>query len=209
MKAVRIHENRGPANPELLVFEDAPDPQAATGDVIVRVHATSFVPDELDWPGTWTDRAGRDRTPSIPAHEVAGVVTEVGYGTTGVRHHRRRRARPIGRDRQAGRRAGLDQCAAPGDTTRRTSSLLHRRTRPVSAREARTAHLAGVPAPTRRRRPPARRDTGSVPVQTAGRAGQGGPRRPACGVADLGGSPERRAFQRRGEFSRRLWSVLV
>ena len=113
MKAVRIHENRGPANPELLVFEDAPDPQAATGDVIVRVHAASFVPDELDWPGTWTDRAGRDRTPSIPAHEVAGVVTEVGYGTTGVRHHRRRRARPIGRDRQAGRRAGLDQCAAP------------------------------------------------------------------------------------------------
>ncbi|MFC9767499.1 MULTISPECIES: NADP-dependent oxidoreductase [Rhodococcus] len=83
MKAVRIHENRGPANPELLVFEDAPDPHAATGDVIVRVHAASFVPDELDWPGTWTDRAGRDRTPSIPAHEVAGVVTEVGYGTTG------------------------------------------------------------------------------------------------------------------------------
>ncbi|MFL5519380.1 MAG: NADP-dependent oxidoreductase, partial [Gemmatimonadales bacterium] len=33
---------------------------------------------------TWTDRRGRDRTPSIPGHELAGVVTALGYGTTGV-----------------------------------------------------------------------------------------------------------------------------
>jgi hypothetical protein len=26
-------------------------------------------------PGTWTDRLGRDRTPSVPGHEVAGVVS--------------------------------------------------------------------------------------------------------------------------------------
>ncbi|WP_243710776.1 NADP-dependent oxidoreductase [Actinomadura sp. KC216] len=55
----------------------------ATGDVLVRVRAAGFVPDELDWPGTWVDRAGRDRTPSIPAHDVAGEVAEVRYGTTG------------------------------------------------------------------------------------------------------------------------------
>ncbi|TJZ73263.1 NADP-dependent oxidoreductase [Rhodococcus oryzae] len=83
MKAVRIQENRGADNPEALVLEEAPYPQAATGDVIVRVRSASFVPDELDWPGTWTDRAGRDRTPSIPAHEVAGVVSEIPHGTTG------------------------------------------------------------------------------------------------------------------------------
>ncbi|MGW0665098.1 NADP-dependent oxidoreductase [Streptodolium elevatio] len=80
MKAVRIHQ-RG--DHEGLVFEDAPAPHAATGDVIVRVHAAGFVPDELAWPSTWVDRAGQERTPSIPAHEVAGVVTETRYGTSG------------------------------------------------------------------------------------------------------------------------------
>jgi NADPH:quinone reductase-like Zn-dependent oxidoreductase len=38
----------------------------------------------LEWPSTWTDRLGRDRTPSIPGHELAGVVTSLGYGTTGL-----------------------------------------------------------------------------------------------------------------------------
>jgi NADPH:quinone reductase-like Zn-dependent oxidoreductase len=48
------------------------------------VRAAGFTPGELDWPATWTDRAGRDRTPSIPGHEVSGVVAELGYGTTGL-----------------------------------------------------------------------------------------------------------------------------
>ena len=38
----------------------------------------------MAWPSTWTDRRDRDRTPSIPGHELAGVVTALGYGTTGV-----------------------------------------------------------------------------------------------------------------------------
>jgi NADPH:quinone reductase-like Zn-dependent oxidoreductase len=54
------------------------------GDVLVRVHAASFTPTELSWPSTWVDRAGRDRLPVIPAHEVSGVVTALGYGTTGA-----------------------------------------------------------------------------------------------------------------------------
>ena len=41
------------------------------------MHAAGFTPGELDWPGTWTDRAGRDRTPSVPGHEVAGQVDVV------------------------------------------------------------------------------------------------------------------------------------
>ncbi len=61
-----------------------PYPHAAENDVIVRVFAAGFTPGELDWPGTWTDRAGRDRTPTIPGHDVSGVVVELGYGTTGV-----------------------------------------------------------------------------------------------------------------------------
>ncbi|MGZ0147670.1 NADP-dependent oxidoreductase [Kribbella sp. WER1] len=42
------------------------------------------MPTELEWPSTWTDRAGRDRAPAIPGHELAGVVTALGYGTTGL-----------------------------------------------------------------------------------------------------------------------------
>jgi NADPH:quinone reductase-like Zn-dependent oxidoreductase len=61
-----------------------PYPHAAENDVIVRVHAAGFTPGELDWPASWTDRAGRDRTPSIPGHEVSGVVVGLGYGTTGL-----------------------------------------------------------------------------------------------------------------------------
>jgi NADPH:quinone reductase-like Zn-dependent oxidoreductase len=50
----------------------------------VRVHAAKFTPGELDWPATWSDRAGRDRRPSVPGHELSGVVVELGYGTTGL-----------------------------------------------------------------------------------------------------------------------------
>src|SRR5262249_2534911 len=49
-----------------------------------QIHASGFVPTELTWPSTWTDRGDRDRTPSIPGHELAGVVTALGYGTTGL-----------------------------------------------------------------------------------------------------------------------------
>ena len=67
-----------------LTVTDMPYPRAAENDVIVRVHAAGFTPGELDWPGTWSDRAGRDRTPSIPGHELSGAVVELGYGTTGL-----------------------------------------------------------------------------------------------------------------------------
>jgi len=67
-----------------LSLTDLPYPRAAENDVIVRVHAAGFTRGELAWAGTWTDRGGRDRTPSVPGHEVSGVVAELGYGTTGL-----------------------------------------------------------------------------------------------------------------------------
>src|SRR5271156_1523509 len=54
------------------------------GDVVVQAHASGFTGDELAWPSTWIDRLGRDRTPSIPGHELAGVVTALSNGTTGL-----------------------------------------------------------------------------------------------------------------------------
>jgi NADPH:quinone reductase-like Zn-dependent oxidoreductase len=80
MKAIRIHE---PVGIEGLVYEEAPEPLPAVGDALVKVHACGFTAGELDWP-IWTDRAGRDRAPIIPAQEVSGVVAALGYGTTGV-----------------------------------------------------------------------------------------------------------------------------
>ncbi|MBT2393584.1 NADP-dependent oxidoreductase [Streptomyces sp. ISL-1] len=67
-----------------LALTDMPYPHASENDVIVRVHAAGFTPGELDWPGTWSDRSGRDRTPSVLGHELSGVVVELGYGTTGL-----------------------------------------------------------------------------------------------------------------------------
>ena len=67
-----------------LSLTEMPYPQAGQNDVIVRVHAGGFTPGELDWPTTWVDRAGHDRTPSVPGHELSGVVSELGYGTTGL-----------------------------------------------------------------------------------------------------------------------------
>ena len=82
MKAiVATDEAAGTAGMKLV---DRPEPQPAINDVLVQVHASGFVGTELTWPSTWTDRVGRDRTPSIPGHELAGVVTALGYGTTGL-----------------------------------------------------------------------------------------------------------------------------
>jgi NADPH:quinone reductase-like Zn-dependent oxidoreductase len=82
MKAIVVTDkDAGTAGMSLV---ERPEPQAAINDVIVQVHASGFVGTELTWPSTWADRLGRDRTPSIPGHELAGVVTAVGYGTTGL-----------------------------------------------------------------------------------------------------------------------------
>src|SRR3546814_17445904 len=67
-----------------MKLAERPEPPAAINDVIVQVHVSGFVPTEMAWPSTWTDRRDRDRTPSIPGHELAGVVTALGYGTTGL-----------------------------------------------------------------------------------------------------------------------------
>ena len=91
MKAIVVTDRAaGTAGMKLV---ERPEPQGAAlaslsganyGDVVVQVHASGFTGDELSWPSTWIDRLGRDRTPSIPGHELAGVVTALSYGTTGL-----------------------------------------------------------------------------------------------------------------------------
>lgn len=82
MKAIVVtDEAAGAAG---MTLADRPEPAPAINDVIVEVHASGYVPTEVGWPSTWTDRAGHDKTPSILGHELAGVVTALGYGTTGL-----------------------------------------------------------------------------------------------------------------------------
>jgi len=82
MKAIVVTDQA--AGTAGMTLVDRPERQAAINDVVVQVHASGFVPTELTWPSTWTDRLDRDRTPSIPGHELAGVVTALGYGTRGL-----------------------------------------------------------------------------------------------------------------------------
>ena len=91
MKAIVVTDRT--AGTAGMKLTERPDPDAARlsgleganyGDVVVEVHASGFTGDELEWPSTWVDRLGRDRTPSIPGHELAGVVRSLSYGTTGL-----------------------------------------------------------------------------------------------------------------------------
>jgi NADPH:quinone reductase-like Zn-dependent oxidoreductase len=82
MKALVVTDEAAGTAGMTLVERPAPEP--AINDVVVQVHASGFTSGELTWPSTWTDRLERDRRPSIPGQELAGVVTALGYGTTGL-----------------------------------------------------------------------------------------------------------------------------
>ncbi|MEW6296255.1 MAG: zinc-binding dehydrogenase [Thermodesulfobacteriota bacterium] len=74
MKAVRIHEYGGT---EVLRFEDAPDPKAGVGEVVVKVKACAL--NHLD---LWV-RQGLPKAPALPhilGSDIAGEVAEVGPG---------------------------------------------------------------------------------------------------------------------------------
>src|SRR3954466_11465616 len=82
MKAIVVTDQA--AGTTGMTLTERPEPEAAGNDVLVEVHASGFTPGELSWPSNWTCRLGRDRTPSIPRPELAGVVSALGYGTTGL-----------------------------------------------------------------------------------------------------------------------------
>jgi NADPH:quinone reductase-like Zn-dependent oxidoreductase len=73
MKAIRIHEDGGP---EVLRYEDAPDPEPAPGEVLISLRAASL--NRLD---IWVRRG----LPSVPKPRIlgadgAGVVAALGTG---------------------------------------------------------------------------------------------------------------------------------
>jgi zinc-binding alcohol dehydrogenase/oxidoreductase len=82
VKAVRIHEDGGP---EVLRYEDAPDPSPAAGEVLIRLRAVSL--NHLD---LWV----RKGLPSVPKPRIlgadgAGVVESTGAGVDGFERGQR------------------------------------------------------------------------------------------------------------------------
>jgi NADPH:quinone reductase-like Zn-dependent oxidoreductase len=76
VRAVRIHQDGGP---EVLVFEDLPDPKPAAGEVLIRLHASAL--NHLD---VWI----RKGLPSVPKPRIlgadgAGVVEALGEAVGG------------------------------------------------------------------------------------------------------------------------------
>ena len=79
MKAIRVHKFGGP---EVLTYEEAPDPKPAEGQVLVRVRAVGVNPVE-----TYVRSGAYARLPAlpyIPGGDAAGVIEAVGPGVQGV-----------------------------------------------------------------------------------------------------------------------------
>ena len=81
MKAIRLQERGGP---EKLVYEDAPEPGLNPGDALVQVYATGITPTELIWDDTYTNCDGSERLPTIPGHEVSGIVERIAADVSDV-----------------------------------------------------------------------------------------------------------------------------
>ena len=80
MKAIRVHEFGGP---EILRFEDVPDPQPGKGQVVVQVRAVGVNPVEAYIrTGTY---AVKPTLPYTPGNDAAGIVESVGEGVTTVK----------------------------------------------------------------------------------------------------------------------------
>jgi NADPH:quinone reductase-like Zn-dependent oxidoreductase len=80
MKAVRVH---GRGGVEQLRYEEAvPLPVVEPGDALVRVVAVAVTPTELTWDPTYQEADGTSRVPSVPGHEVAGVIEAIAPNVT-------------------------------------------------------------------------------------------------------------------------------
>src|ERR1700733_5733787 len=69
MMALRAHARGGP---EKLVYESVRRPDPSSGEVLIEVHAAAITFAELSWDETWS------HIPTIPSHEVSGVVAGLG-----------------------------------------------------------------------------------------------------------------------------------
>ena len=82
MKAVRYHAY---GHSDVLVHEEAERPVAGAGQVLVKVAGTSFNPVDAAIRAGFLRQVFPLALPHIPGFDLAGVITEVGEGVTGLR----------------------------------------------------------------------------------------------------------------------------
>lgn len=80
MKAVVLHEYGGPSQ---LKYEDAPDPVAAEGQILVRVAASSVNPIDYKLRSGILKESMPLTLPAILGRDIAGLVREAGAGVSG------------------------------------------------------------------------------------------------------------------------------
>jgi NADPH:quinone reductase-like Zn-dependent oxidoreductase len=80
MKAIVVHEYGGP---EVLKFEDYPDPVPGPGEVLVRVAATSVNPIDYKRRAGLTKDFYPIRFPGLIGVDIAGTVVKIGPGVQG------------------------------------------------------------------------------------------------------------------------------
>ncbi|MFY9792533.1 MAG: NADP-dependent oxidoreductase [Candidatus Sulfotelmatobacter sp.] len=80
MKAVVVHQYGGP---EVLKFEDYPDPVPGPGEVLVRVAATSVNPIDYKRRAGLTKDFYPMQFPSLIGVDIAGTVVKIGPGVEG------------------------------------------------------------------------------------------------------------------------------
>ena len=80
MKAVVVHQYGGP---EVLKFEEFPDPVAGVGEVLVRVAATSVNPIDYKRRAGLTKDFYPIKFPGLMGVDIAGTVVKVGTGVEG------------------------------------------------------------------------------------------------------------------------------
>jgi len=82
MKAIRLDQYGGP---ERLRYEDAPAPQPAEGQVLVRVQAASVNPIDYKLASGAFQQIRPLNFPWIPGRNFSGIVEAVGPGVTGLK----------------------------------------------------------------------------------------------------------------------------
>ncbi|HWW15140.1 MAG TPA: NADP-dependent oxidoreductase [Candidatus Dormibacteraeota bacterium] len=80
MKAVVVHQYGGP---EVLKFEDYPDPVPGAGEVLVRVAATSVNPIDYKRRAGLTKDSYPMQFPGLLGVDIAGTVLKIGPGVEG------------------------------------------------------------------------------------------------------------------------------
>jgi NADPH:quinone reductase-like Zn-dependent oxidoreductase len=81
MKAVRYHEH---GDESVLRHEEAEQPTAGAGQVLVRVAATAFNPVDVAIRAGYLREVFPLSFPHVPCFDVAGTVAEVGEGVEGL-----------------------------------------------------------------------------------------------------------------------------